>query len=231
MKKQKRWQFILIAVVVLLTFYNILPTVLFYSKPLKDPIEEKQAMVVAENAVKRINLLEDEALNWLKSYNKLLGIKPSSISLDSDNSALIHVRYEKGQDAEKLRNHIPRAGSLIPFVPAKLSLIPSEKDNEATVVTIQRNIPIHFYPDQIEKTFQFTAKRNAEGNITPLYRQIVDDRILQIGLAVGGISENAQYLETTLHHLGNPQSRRISTDSFTKYSDLFESIWRKLSDC
>lgn len=224
MKKQKRWQFIFIAVVVLLTFYNILPTVLFYSKPLKDPIEEKQAMVVAENAAKRVNLLEDEALNWLKSYNKLLGIKPSSISLDSDNPELIHVRYEKGQDAEKLRSHIPRAGSLIPFVPAKLSLVPSEKDHEATVVTIQRNIPIHFYPDQIEKTFQFTAKRDASGNITPLYHQIVDDRILQLGLAVGGISENAQYLETTLHHLGNPRSEeflQLLSQNILSYSKAF----------
>lgn len=204
MKKQKRWQLALIAVVVVLTLYNILPTVLFYSKPLKDPIGEKQAMAIAESAAHRVNALEDEALDWLKSYNKLLGIKTSSVALDKDNPELIHVRFNKEEDAEKLRRHIPRAGSLIPFVPAQLSLIPHEQGGKE--VTLQRKIPIHFYPDQIQETFRFTGKRDEKGNVTPLYRQIVDDRLLQVGLAVGGTSENAQYLETVLHHSGNPRS-------------------------
>ncbi|NRA89647.1 MAG: protein translocase subunit SecD [Simkaniaceae bacterium] len=209
MKKQKRWQFFLIAVVVLLTFYNILPTVLFYSKPLKDPVGEKQAQVIAEKAAKRVNSLEDEALNWLHSYNKLLGIKSSSISIESDNPELIHVRFNNAEDAEKLKTHLPRAGALIPFVPAKLSLVPSASGEKSSVVTVQRNIPVHFYPEQNSEIFQFTAKRDANGDIAPLYHKVVDDRLLQIGLAVGGISENAQYLETVLHHLGNSRSEEF----------------------
>ena len=34
MEKQKRWQFYLIIAVLVLTLYNILPTIFFYSKPL-----------------------------------------------------------------------------------------------------------------------------------------------------------------------------------------------------
>ncbi|MCB1107187.1 MAG: protein translocase subunit SecDF, partial [Chlamydiia bacterium] len=224
MKKQKRWQFILIAVVVLLTFYNILPTVLFYSKPLNEAIGEKQATAIAEDAAIRVNALEDEALGWLKSYNKLLGIKASSIALDSDNPELIHIRYEKEEDAKILRKHLPRAGSLIPFVPAQLSLIESSQELDGKAVTVQRKVPIHFYPNEVEKTFQFTKKRDSQGNIAPFYHQIVNDRLLQIGLAVGGISENAQYLDTALHHLHNSRSEeflQLLTQNILSYAKVF----------
>ncbi|QVL57921.1 MAG: protein translocase subunit SecD [Simkaniaceae bacterium] len=224
MKKQKRWQFILIAVVVLLTLYNILPTVLFYSKPLNEPINEKRATAVAQGAINRVNALEDESLSWLKSYNKLLGTKPTSITLDADNPEIIHLRYEDEKDAERIRSHLPRAGSLIPFVPSQLSLIPNEKHQEATLVTIQRKIPVHFESSKVKEYFNFTEKRDNEGNITPLYHQIVDDRLMQLGLAVGGISENAQYLETALHHQGNPRTDeflQILAQNILTYAKVF----------
>ncbi len=224
MKKQKRWQFILIAVVVLLTFYNILPTVLFYSQPLSEPINEKRATTVAHGAIDRVNGLEDSSLSWLKSYNKLLGTKVISITLDADNPEIIHLRFENNEDAERLRKHIPRAGSLIPFVPAQLSLIPNEKDQEGTLVTIQRKIPIHFEPSKVNEYFNFTEKRDSEGKVAPLYHKIIGDRLIQLGLAVGGISENAQYLETALHHQGNPRSDeflQILAQNILTYSKVF----------
>lgn len=224
MEKQKRWQFILIAVVVLLTLYNILPTVLFYSKPLNEPINEHRATAVAQGAINRVNELEEESLSWLKSYNKLLGMKPSSLTLDADNPEIIHIRYENEKDAEQIRKHLPRAGSLIPFVPAQLSLIPNEKDQEATLVTIQRKIPVHFESSKVTEYFNFTEKRDNQGNITPLYHQIIDDRLIQLGIAVGGISENAQYLETALHHQGNPRADeflQILAQNILTYSKVF----------
>lgn len=224
MEKQKRWQFVLIAVVVILTLYNILPTVLFYSKPLNEPITESRATTVAQGAINRVNALENESLSWLKSYNKLLGTKPSSITLDSDNPEIIHIRYENEKDAERMKSHLPRAGSLIPFVPAQLSLIPNEKGQSSTIVTIQRKIPIHFDGSKINEYFSFTEKRDSEGRISPLYHQIVDDRLVQLGLAVGGISENAQYLETALHHQGNPRAGeflQILAQNILTYAKVF----------
>ena len=224
MEKQKRWQFIIIAVVVLLTLYNILPTVLFYSKPLNELINEKRATAVAQGAINRVNGLEEESLSWLKSYNKLLGTKPTSITLDADNPELIHLRYENEKDAQQIRKYLPRAGSLIPFIPAQLSLIPNEKDQEATLVTIQRKIPIHFESSKISQYFNFTEKRDSQGNITLLYHQIVDDRLMQLGLAVGGMSENAQYLETALHHEGNPRADeflQILAQNILTYAKVF----------
>ncbi len=224
MKKQKRWQFALIAVVVILTIYNILPTINFYTRPLKSPIEEKQATVIAKGAMERVNTLEGDALDWIKSYNKLLKLKGASVSLDADNPQLIHVEYGSVEDANVMRSKLPRAGSLIPFVPAQLSLIPHEKEVESSTVTIQRNIPIHFDTSKSQEYFKFTKKQDVTGAITPLYRDIVDDRLMQLGLAVGGISENAQYMETALHHPENPRVGeffQVLTQNILTYAKVF----------
>lgn len=224
MEKQKRWQFVLITLVVVLTLYNILPTVLFYSKPLKHSIGEKEATLVAEKAMKRVNGLEDQALNWVKSYNKLLGIKGSTVKLDSDNPELIHVHYSIEEEANKVRSHLPRAGALIPFVPAQLSLVPNEQDQDATTVTIQRKIPIHFNPSETGSYFHFVDKRDSSGAVTKKYQQLIDDRLLQIGIAACGISENAQSLETILHHQGNPRADeflQILSQNILSYAKVF----------
>ena len=49
MDKRKRWQAILIIAVMVLTIYNILPTVFFYTKPLKDPIGQAGSPGAARN--------------------------------------------------------------------------------------------------------------------------------------------------------------------------------------
>lgn len=43
MLKKKNWQLYLILVVIALTIYNILPTVFYYSKPLKSAITKERA--------------------------------------------------------------------------------------------------------------------------------------------------------------------------------------------
>ncbi|MCB1085017.1 MAG: protein translocase subunit SecD, partial [Chlamydiia bacterium] len=206
MQKQKRWHFILIAVVALLTIYNILPTILYYSKPLKKAIGEKEATEVAAQAAERVNALEGQAVSWLKSYNKLLGIKGAEIKVDGDNPELIHVHYANEKEAAIMRSHLPRAGSLIPFVPAQLSLLPVAEEGDQTIVSIERRIPFHFESSKLGETFKFTPKRQSDRSLAPLYQEIVTDRLLQLGLAIGGISENAQFLETSLHHQDNPRS-------------------------
>lgn len=200
MEKKKGWQFALIIIVVVLTLYNIFPTILFYVKPINHLIGVKEAKVIADGALARVNALEFAAIDWLKSYNKLLKIRPSAITLSSENPQFIHIRYNTIKDAKTLRKHLPRAGVLIPFVPAQLSVLDEEKEQDPLIVTIQRNIPIHFDANQVDDYFTFTFKREENGSIAPLYREVVQDRLVQIGLAVGGTSENAQYLDTILFH-------------------------------
>lgn len=196
MEKRKRWQFILIAAVILLTIYNILPTVIFYTKPLKQGIGDKRAHKIAVSSAERVNNLEQDSIDWLRSYNQLLGIKAKSITLNRQNPGLIHLNFETHEDAETFKTHLPRAGSLIPFAPSQLSLAEGEEGALSTEVSLQRKIPVHFDLNQLENYFTFTKKKNRDEKITAKYREIVDDRLLQLGLSIGGISENADYVET-----------------------------------
>lgn len=197
MEKRKRWQSVLIVLVLILTVHNILPTVCYYSKSLNKPIYEKEATSIASHAMQRVNDLETNSVAWVDSFAKLLDIKDSTSSVDSENPQFININFSKEADANQFKRFLPRAGALIPFVPAQLSLIDHEDDSKQ--VTIQRNIPIHFDRENIDAYFAFSPKKDDQNQVTELYRDIVFDRLLQTGLAVGGASENANYLSAILY--------------------------------
>src|SRR5437762_1840648 len=108
MEKQKRWQFYLIIAVLLLTLYNILPTVFYYSKPLASPIDAPRAEHVAHSIIDRVNQLEEESKDWLTSFCRLLGIKPVSINLVPTNAGLLEVSFKNEQDAALFKRFLPR---------------------------------------------------------------------------------------------------------------------------
>lgn len=198
MEKQKRWQLFLIISVVVLTIYNILPTLFYYSKPLNRPITQTQAEEIAENAGQRVNSLEKQSLNWLNSFTKLLAIKPLSISFDEASSQFINIEFKNAEDAQLFKTYLPRAGALISFAPAQLSL--SQLDNDdPKKVTVIRKIPMHFEESAINSSFAFGEKWDKEGKTSSLYQNILNDRLAQLGMAIGGSSENAQLLNATLH--------------------------------
>src|ERR1700733_12455030 len=114
MEKQKRWQFILILAVILLTIYNILPTIFFYSKPLTEHIDAKHAHEIAFEASERVNQLEPDSIAWLHSFSKLIGVKPTSIALSPQDPRQIDVTFNSTHDSELFERFLPRAGALIP---------------------------------------------------------------------------------------------------------------------
>ena len=202
MDKRKRWQAILIIAVMVLTIYNILPTIFFYSKPLKDPINQKRASEVQLGIAERINGMEEDALEWSRSYAKLLGLKPTSIKLDKENPRFIHLTFANVEQAGAFRKTFPRAGSLIPFAPANLSLY--DNDPASTTVTISRRIPIEFDTQKLNKYFEFGSVRDAKGNFTDLYRALVTDRVMQLASVLGGSGENGQMAEAIVEHADDP---------------------------
>lgn len=207
MEKQKRWHLVLILSVIALTIYNILPSIFFYTKPLKKPVNETQAHEISVSALKRVNQLEVDAKEWLRSFAKLLGVKASSIELDAQNPDLIHVTLTTHEEAARFRTHLPKAGALIPFVPSQLALAESQNEAHSKTVTIQRKIPIHFNPEQAESYFFFADKYDSQGEPTPAYREIIDDRLLELGLVIGGVSESARYVSAVLDNPNDPRTK------------------------
>lgn len=194
MEKQKKWQRYLIVAIILLTIYNILPTLFFYSKPLKSPIDEKHARTISTSITERVNGLEQDAEEWLDSYCDLIKVKPVSIKSQPKDPLFVTITFKNLEDADLFRKHFPRAGALIPFVPSQLSLYDPQETASKTV-TIQRRIPLHFDEKKLDDYFQFAMKFDAQGHPTPLYRALVEDRALQVGIALTGPTENAQVIQ------------------------------------
>lgn len=209
MEKQKRWQLFLIITVIILTIYNILPTVFYYAKPLKQTIHATRANGVAEEIVQRTNHLEQDSIEWLKSFCKQLNLKPLSMALDVQNPQFINVAFKNSDDAAKFKRYLPRAGALIVFAPSQLSLYDPSNDDPVKTVAVQRRIPVHFDPSKISSYFQFSPKADSNGEISDLYRALINDRALQIGNSLGGMSENAQYVKAAIAPSNAQQTQDI----------------------
>src|SRR5436189_4214542 len=111
MEKRKRWHFYLILSVVLLTIYNILPTLTYYANPLKKPIGQKEATEITSQIAKRVDSLEEFTVSWLASQSKNLGLKPTEIKLDPQNPKLAYVTFKKPEEAAFFAKTLYRAGS------------------------------------------------------------------------------------------------------------------------
>jgi SecD/SecF fusion protein len=231
MEKQKRWQLFLIVAVVVLTIYNILPTVFYYSKPLKKEVDGKMAGAIATQIAHRVDTLEEDAKAWLGSFCHELGLKPVSISLDIQEPKLVSVNFKTTEEAAKFRRYLPRAGSLIGFVPAQLNLY--DQDIASKTVLVQRRIPVHFDESRVSEYFQYGTKRDAQGKLTDLYRGLISDRAIQLGTALGGTSENAQMIQASLDDLQDPQAQELmgmlaqNLVSFVKVFDESSSIAKR----
>lgn len=195
MEKQKKWQFYLILAVIVLTLYNILPTIFYYTKPLKADIDANYAKEVALGIVDRVDGLETDSKEWLYSFNKLLGIDPVSIELQKGNPRLIEVTFKNSQDAQQFQHFLPRAGALIPFVPEQLGLNATGETLDPHKVLVSRQISVHLSPEEVDHLFTFTTKRTSDGAITERYREIVYDRVEQLAKGLAGTSHSGLQLQ------------------------------------
>ena len=195
MEKRKPWQLFLIIAVFLLTIYNILPTVLYYSNPLRESIDSARAEDVSKMIVNRVDSLEDDSIEWINSFSKNLGLKPESINFNKSDPRLISVDFKNEKDAKVFSHYLARGGSLIPFVPAQLAPLKNyNKDNDSKKVSVLRQIAVHLDPSDVNQLFKFSSKYEDNGKISPFYRQVIDDRVAEIALAFAGPSKMASQL-------------------------------------
>ncbi len=208
MDKQKKWQRYIIIAVLLLTIYNILPTVFFYAKPLKAPIDTARSKGIAEQLACRVNDLETQSEEWLHSFCRLLKVKAQSISVNPEQPQFASIAFTTNEDAKKFREFLPRAGALIPFVPEQMSLYNPQETASKTVI-VQRKIPIHFDTKQLNNYTEFAQKFDENNQPTKLYSALVQDRAMQIGAALAGPSENALYVRSLSNNLDAVASQEV----------------------
>lgn len=218
MEKRKNWQLYLIIAVFVLTVYNILPTIFYYSNPLKSPMDQKRAEGVATSIVERVNQLEDNSVAWLESFTKNLGIKAKSIAVNKNDPQSITVIFENPQEAKVFKHFLPKAGTMIPFVPAQLSLQHDDSQKkDATEVVVSRQIAVQLDSNQINDLFHFSPKYDENHKIAPLFQEMVNDRTIEIAHAFAGTSTNAAKIAAIVDHPTN-----------SRYDDLAISLAKEI---
>ena len=203
MERNKRWHISLIVVVLLLTLYNILPTLFFYSKPLSQKVDQKEAMQIASMATNRVDRLEKESKEWIQSFANLLKVKVKAISINPDAPQEIKVDLSTDRDAAIFKKYLPNAGQVIPFFPAQLSLAQAGDDLDSKSVIIQRKIPVHF--GKTSDGFEYTTLTDESSQIAPLYKELTDDRLLELTEVMAGVSDNAQLVALATQEAEGPR--------------------------
>lgn len=222
MEKNKRWQIALIITVLLLTLYNILPTIFYYIRPLDKTIDAKEASYIAREAKERVNRLEQESIDWVHSFASLLKIKVKSIEIDKALPQEILVTFPTEKEALIFKKYLPRAGFSIPFYPAKLSLAESAANENTKTVAIQRQIPIHFNDDMTG--FSYTPLSLDNKEIAPLHLEVTKDRLSCLAKTVGGVSDNAKLISLVLNEKSGSRSLeylQILSTNILSYANAF----------
>jgi SecD/SecF fusion protein len=224
--QQKRKALFVILAVSALTLYNILPTIFFYSNNLKGEITKSSSMKIAADIAKRVNKLEGESVAWIHSYCKLLHIKPAKVSLKEKSPDAIYVSFNTEKDARVFKSHMTRAGNLIPFFPKRILPLESSNDHlDAKTVSLKREIPIHFDLNDIEKYFSYVSMYKKDGSISSEYRDILDDRVLEVSKVVTASSSSTTNIERTIgdQHISYKAPYFLSVaDTLLQYKTLFE---------
>jgi SecD/SecF fusion protein len=224
MEKQKKWHWALILTVFALTLYNIIPTIIYYAKPLKNSVSEEVGKKTAADIGQRIRAMEGDSVEWLNSYCTLLNIKPLSISIDTSEPQQVLIYCAKAEDAALLQRALLRAGSLIPFVPSQLP--PLAAESHSKTVTVFRRIPVAFNDEAIERYFSYTTRFEKDGSISPLYAETVLDRAAQIASLAAGLSDASEMIKATRSYTVNevPEELLLGVASkINSTSDLFKN--------
>ncbi|MGR3911792.1 MAG: protein translocase subunit SecD [Candidatus Rhabdochlamydia sp.] len=195
MEKPKRWHFFLIISVFTLTLYNILPTLFFYTKPLKDPIQEKEGYQIARQIALRVNALEQEAIDFTLSFAKLIDVSPLSIEIDPTNCQLLTIKFHHLEEAKRFRYLFTQSQNYRHFAPSKLEIC--DLDFTSKSVTLQRKIPLHFNLKNIKSYFTYGKIKEEDGTFTPLYQDLIHDRLKTVMLSLGGASSSSLLIQSS----------------------------------
>lgn len=197
MEQQSRWQKIVIFTVVALTCYNILPTVFFYSNSLDNPMDPKEAQKIYSTISDRVNALEEDCLQWIKNFCSLLQLSPTSIEIEREQPQWIRISFPDTLQTKKFFTELPKAASLIPFMPAKLFSVSPHYQEGETSILVQRMIPIHFSHDNLSKFYSFCKKFEGD-RPTDSYINLISNRIRTLALSIGQSNTGIENLWNSL---------------------------------
>lgn len=233
MEKQKRWQFFLILSVLLITLYNVAPTIIFYSKPLKKALTEEQGMQEARDMARRWELEKEQSLSWIKSLLRTLKVDAEEVNFDPHDQQIVKVTCKRAEDASLLRAVLPRAGAQIIFPPAQLSLFEEgeldqkdEVNSTEKTVYILRRYSADVPQEEVAAFFGFIPKfneRKSDDELTfnPAFVDLLSDRFSNLAVAVTNETLDGKIVDQALLQQDQGALRQVA-ESIIRTKQFFK---------
>ena len=208
MEKQKRWQLAIIVAVLAWTLYNILPTVIYYARPLNQQVDEKGAQAIELEIADRVDELGPDAIDWIETFCKMVGVHPSNITINAADPSMITFDVASNEEAAIVQKFLPRAGMMIAFKPSQLFL-----DNiDGKSIHVVRRLGTAINKKALDTYFQFIWKKQKDGMPTEGYFTLVRPRFVEVAYATGGPSPFAAAVEATLNNNDKQNLELIATE-------------------
>ncbi|NGX31762.1 MAG: hypothetical protein K940chlam8_01143 [Chlamydiae bacterium] len=181
---KKRWHVLVILLVGILTIYNILPTLFYYSKPLRQEVGKERAFEVVREIQGRFKGMEKENVEWTQAFCKLHGIEAKRIDVRGRE---IEVEFGNVQDAERFKKYLPRAGAMRQFVANQLSLI----GGDDKIVRVGQKVE-----GEAKENWFWYGKKMEDERYSDEYQNIVFDRTYEVVRQVvkGGMAKHQAQL-------------------------------------
>lgn len=208
MEKQKPWQLAIIIAVLAWTLYNILPTIIFYSRPLGQPVDEKGAAKIELEIANRVNALAPDAVDWIQAFCSMISVHPSKITIDPADPTIITFDVASAEEAALVQKFLPRAGMLIPFKPSQLFL----DRVSGRSIRIIRRLGIQINDNSLAKYFTFFWKREKNGQPSVPYFDLCRSRFVEVAYTCSGPSYLAARVEEAIEGNDKQALEQIATE-------------------
>lgn len=162
METKQRWRLIVIVLVLLFALYNILPTALYYSKPLTSPIGEKEAEQIAKEVASRITTASTDIIERLKSFGEEAGIHFTQISLDDKDASTIVCKVASESDLSQAKALLPYLGMSSTSMADQFFMVKAEKEE----IILVRHPTIAMPQEEVSSYFSFFPLANKDDTPT-----------------------------------------------------------------
>ena len=216
MEKIKRWHLAVIAAVLGWTLYTILPSIIYYTKPLDQPVDAKQASTIESGIVTRLEDLKQDSIDWVYAFCKMVGVVPKKVVINQNDPGSIDLEVSSDADVGKIRTLFPQAGYSIPFKPMQLFL----GNIDGKKIQIIRRLGVDINTSNKDEFFSFIEKKDSSGKISKAYFDLAKERFVNVAYAVFGSSPLSQELSLALASSENKEAFQRLVSTIEEWSSL-----------
>lgn len=153
MTQFNKWRIWTVFFVLFFAVIQVLPTIIYYSKPLNKSLSRSNSDNVASDLINRADDVDTETLKWVKQLCTDGTGSSLKVYLDPYDFKQIIVQAQSSEQAQQLRNLLSNAGASLPFGPSQVFAITEPKKTDNKVILRKKFLSKNFLKSSDFHTF------------------------------------------------------------------------------